>query len=1131
MTVECPSDQILCRYAVGDLDDAQAEEIDRHLSVCAPCETSLAKFDSTADSLMRHLPLAAAEPPEASSDPPGWLARLRNGPPREPKIASPSTPAGDAELEVATGPPAALSVYELLGVLGRGGMGIVYRARHRQLNRHVALKVLSPRVMATAEARRRFEREIRILGGLHHPGIVMATDANRIDGVAYLVMELIDGVDLARMVRQHGPLTIGEACEAGRQMAEALAVAHQAGTIHRDIKPSNVMVDRHGRVKLLDFGLAQLALLSTESLETSLGRLLGTLDYMAPEQAEGEQPLDLRADLFGLGATLFFLLTGRPPRGDHSRGTLLRQLRALTAEAPPRVNSLRADVPPELDDYIAQLLASDRESRPMSAESVAQKLSAWAGGDLATLVNELPSPLTPQADSSAEVELAKRSLSELLGTATVISSADSDQKQAQLSRVARPPRGPGRRLAWLLALGGVAATALFAVVILLRTAEGTLKIESEVDGVQVELVDAQDRTQALTIRQGPNASTLRAGQYRVRLAGAHDGITIDHDVITLQRGAQTVARITREPLIAKPSAPQNAVNAADQPLYQGKTQAEWERLFAAEMSPIGKLEAAQALLAMADELPAQRKIEKLLNVGKEIVRASFGDEVIAFALAPGSAPPTGAPRWPLNGTEKDLYQAYATFQRHLNDSVRTIPAELLADGLGRALHEDRGPLGALAASLLGDDASSAINRDRDASQVVLRDLDVPLTGVDWSALCLIVRSRFLRQATPEQRQQIIALVIKLGVWLREDSAKATAESMRTVLLSVYGMPTAENYPPDLRRTLAGLILAGALTTRGFERRYLQPLGGRPAPLFGTESAASFRANKQFFLDQWLSVVNDYLEKHRAPPYGRDDLWVIQSLDLVLKSYCDGDDWPAEKTAALLSEELRGYYTDDPKKTTDSKWHDLVPADPATLLTDIVAITGKIPDFVRKGYPKPASVAVRLKRLEALAKAGQTNPVTLAEDRTQLAGLIALAPYEVIKLAVSLAPATQAPSNRKQVDIDFWQPAQILSGTSSSQPESWNNGGWTEPIDPRLLLAMLADLAGQNPTQDKRIAGLFINPNMKSGFWIPLQDLLAGPLKARETARRQLQNMAATAKSPDLVNAIRDLDPTLAPPKS
>ncbi len=106
----------------------------------------------------------------------------------------------------------------------------------------------------------------------------------------------------------------------------------------------------------------------------------------------------------------------------------------------------------------------------------------------------------------------------------------------------------------------------------------------------------------------------------------------------------------------------------------------------------------------------------------------------------------------------------------------------------------------------------------------------------------------------------------------------------------------------------------------------------------------------------------------------------------------------------------------------------------------------------------------------------------------------------------------------------------MSGTSVDQPELWNNDRRTDPIDPRLLLAALADLAGQNPTQDKRIAGLFTNPTMKSGFWIPLQSLLAGPLKARGAARRQLQNMAATAKNPKLVEAIRDLDPTLVPSK-
>jgi serine/threonine protein kinase len=205
------------------------------------------------------------------------------------------------------------------------------------------LKVLHPRLTAAVEARQRFEREIRILGSLRHPGVVMATDAGRIGSAAYLVMEFIDGIDLARLVRRSGPLSIAEACSVGRGMAEAIAAAHRAGVVHRDVKPSNVMLDRAGEVKLLDFGLAHLATLTADDPETSLGRLLGTLEYMAPEQAGPERLVGPAVDLYGLGATLFFLLTGRSPRGTGARRSLLEQLRSLSEEQPADIRALRAD--------------------------------------------------------------------------------------------------------------------------------------------------------------------------------------------------------------------------------------------------------------------------------------------------------------------------------------------------------------------------------------------------------------------------------------------------------------------------------------------------------------------------------------------------------------------------------------------------------------------------------------------------------------------------------------------------------------------------------------------------------------------------------------------------------------------
>jgi len=337
---------------------------------------------------------------------PAWLDRLKAGVPASPATDDKQAPVADYTTL------SGLDSYELLGILGRGGMGVVYRARHRQLGRSVAIKVVHPKLMSAINARDRFEQEIRILGGMNHPGIVMATDAGRVGSAAYLVMELIEGVDLARLVRELGPLSIPQATELARQIAAALAAAHGANAIHRDVKPSNVMLDRDGRAKLLDFGLAHLSEHANKDHETSLGHVLGTLDYMAPEQAEGKA-VGSATDLYALGALLFYLLTGEPPHGASTDRTLLQQLKSITNADTRTLSSLRADIPEGLDRLVAKLLSSDPDHRPADAQFVAATLSQWAEAESLKCLDETIQP--DSHDSDYDKDAADRSLCALLG--------------------------------------------------------------------------------------------------------------------------------------------------------------------------------------------------------------------------------------------------------------------------------------------------------------------------------------------------------------------------------------------------------------------------------------------------------------------------------------------------------------------------------------------------------------------------------------------------------------------------------------------------------------------------------------------------------------------------------------------
>ena len=216
--------------------------------------------------------------------------------------------------------PSHLGPYEIVGFVGAGGMGEVYRARDRRLSREVAVKILPKDVLRDSDGFARFVEEARAASALNHPGIVTIHDFGEEDGQPYIVMELIEGESLRQRL-VYGPVSSKETAALGAQIAEALAAAHEKGIVHRDLKPANVVVTPEGRAKVLDFGLARRSVprtsrpedtVATRMKETAAGLVVGTVDYMSPEQVRGDA-VDGRSDIFALGTLLFELLSGRPP--------------------------------------------------------------------------------------------------------------------------------------------------------------------------------------------------------------------------------------------------------------------------------------------------------------------------------------------------------------------------------------------------------------------------------------------------------------------------------------------------------------------------------------------------------------------------------------------------------------------------------------------------------------------------------------------------------------------------------------------------------------------------------------------------------------------------------------------------
>ncbi|CAN5294701.1 hypothetical protein BH11PLA2_BH11PLA2_28690 [soil metagenome] len=273
--------------------------------------------------------------------------------------------------------------YRLLELIGAGGMGSVYRAEHLHLRRQVAIKIMSRTVDTNQRLVHRFYSEARAVARMQHPHIVTCLDAGlhaRAGALSrdYYVMELIPGNDLLETVRLNGPISPKRVCELFRQVSEALAEAHRFGLVHRDIKPSNIQITPDWQAKLLDFGLA----LQPQQRMTVPGTLLGTVGYMAPEQIQSPQLVDARADLFSLGATMFWALTGREPYPE--TGHMLNDLNLRLKASAVDVRRVKAEIPTELAELIANLTNPDPEKRIASASIIAVTLAGFSRWHSAT---------------------------------------------------------------------------------------------------------------------------------------------------------------------------------------------------------------------------------------------------------------------------------------------------------------------------------------------------------------------------------------------------------------------------------------------------------------------------------------------------------------------------------------------------------------------------------------------------------------------------------------------------------------------------------------------------------------------------------------------------------------------------
>ena len=528
-----------------------------HLDECDRCRAKAESLESSGKWLVESLADHSVDPLQAETACQIALWRMLNAP-NQVMVRSNERPCDQ------------LGPYKLVHTLGVGGMGTVYLAEHERLKRSCAVKLLPRERVDQPGWLDRFDREMTTVAGLEHPNIVRATDAGHQDGWHYLVMEHLDGLDVGQIASRIGRLNVADACEIVRQAANGLGHVHESGLVHRDIKPSNLMLTLRGEVKLLDLGLVLAGddPLSKDERLTTVGHMMGTMPYMAPEQLADSHQVSAAADIYSLGATLFRLLAGHPP---HKRtGTIASQILSISGKDAVRLDKLRDDIDSDLVSLVASMLSRDPGQRPANASEVGVRLGEFAAG------NRLKS-------------LVRESLRRPSGDSNPISMLPSVASQS-------PP--PRRRLpGWMISAIFGASIALFGFLIKIQTDKGELVVHSELDDCELTIVQGDDVVESLTVeRDAKKHIRLHKGNYRVTVKTDGKPLKLNNDVVTITRGNETPFSI----------APLQLANRQGR-LFKGQALAYWMDLLLREEDPVALHEIIQAVEVLSRGTPRREE--------------------------------------------------------------------------------------------------------------------------------------------------------------------------------------------------------------------------------------------------------------------------------------------------------------------------------------------------------------------------------------------------------------------------------------------------------------------------------------------------------------------------------------------